>query len=354
MADDREPGRDENPLGAIIDPLAQLGMDTARDIAAAVQSTRAAGRDLWRLANVLNRLPGRDSSTSEDPSELSPAKIAELTASDDTDDGGIRIDTGIDDEDDDESPEANTPADRAPATIAPTNGPGFVGGIMRAAESILSPSAVIGAAVSPVRRIVAPDRKAKHDTNAQLRAAGDRLIEASQVPVKKPPHRHPAFAHILEQLTPDETRIVRFLAVAGPQPAVDIRTKTLFQVGSERLAAGVNMIAEMAGCRWPEFDDRYLVNLDRLGLVRFSTEPVADYRRYALIEVQPKALEASESVKSSISVYRSIDLSTFGQQFCTVCIDTTGYHAGGWDSNERGDKIKGKGPPDPAKSGHKH
>jgi hypothetical protein len=71
------------------------------------------------------------------------------------------------------------------------------------------------------------------------------------------------------------------------------------------------------------------VNLNRLGLVRFSTEPVDDYRRYALLEVQPRALDAAEKAASSISVYRSVYLSTFGQQFCDVCIDTTGYDAGG-------------------------
>ncbi|MGB8404268.1 MAG: Abi-alpha family protein [Mycobacterium sp.] len=335
MTHDREPGRDENPLSALIDPLAQLGIDTARDLAAAVQSTRAAGRDLWRLANVLNRIPGRDAGAQRD-SVLSPAHIPALSAADDPDD--------------------DSPEDTAslPATTAPAAGPGIVGGLKRAAETILNPGAVLGVAVSPVRRIVAPDRGTKTDTDIHLRAVGDQLIAASQQPAKKPPHRHPAFGHILEQLSPDESRIVRFLAVAGPQPAIDIRTKTLFQVGSERLAAGVNMIAEMAGCRWPEFDDRYLVNLNRLGLVRFSTEPVADYRRYALLEVQPRALEAAARAASTISVYRSIYLSTFGQQFCDVCIDTTGYNAGGWASDERGDKIIGKGPPDPAKAGHKH
>jgi len=26
-----------------------------------------------------------------------------------------------------------------------------------------------------------------------------------------------------------------------------------------------------------------------------------------------------------------------------MCLDTTGYHAGGWEHDERGDKIIGKG-----------
>ena len=80
---------------------------------------------------------------------------------------------------------------------------------------------------------------------------------------------------------PDEARILRFLAVAGPQPAIDIRTKTPFGVGSERLAGGINLIAEMAGCTWPKRDRHYLANLNRLGLVRFSEEPVTDRRTSA-------------------------------------------------------------------------
>lgn len=112
------------------------------------------------------------------------------------------------------------------------------------------------------------------------------------------------------------------------------------------------MIAEMAGCRWPGSDQEYLANLYRLGLVRFSAEPVDDYRRYALIEVQPRATEAVAKAKATLSIYRSIYLSPFGRQFCKVCIDVTGYNAGGWGTDERGDKIIGRGPPDPAARKH--
>lgn len=347
MTDDREPPREDNPLGAIIDPLAQVGIDTARDLAAALQSTRAAGRDLWRLVNVLNRVPSRDQGTQQNsiPAAPGPAEAPKAGHAIDDDENSERADTFPN--------SAELVAD--PGPTAPTD-TGIVGGLKRAAGTILNPAAVLGVAAAPVRRIVGPGGQTDNptDSDTKLRSIGDQLITASQQPVAKPSRRHPAFGDILAQLTPDEARIVRFLAVAGPQPSIDIRTKTLFQIGSERLAAGINMIAEMAGCRWPEFDDRYLVNLNRLGLVRFSTEPVDDYRRYALLEVQPRALDATEKAARSISVYRSVYLSTFGQQFCDVCIDTTGYDAGGWATNERGDKIKGNGPPDPARAGHKH
>jgi len=317
-SDERGQEESGNPLGAIVDPLTKLGIDTARDIAAAVQSTRAAAGDLFKVVNILSRLPGRE---------------ARPEPADDT----------VDIDDDDENA-------AAPTAVLPVENPGILGGLKRAA-------------VTPVRRVMGGpgdagkiksdhrdgDKKAaKHDSDADLRRHGDELIAKSQKPTHKPAHRHPAFEQILSELAPDEVRMLRFLAVAGVQPSIDIRTKTMFQVGSERLVSGVNMIADMAGCRWPEAEQRYLANLNRLGLVRFSSEPVADYRRYALLEVQPRALEVTEVIPKTISVYRSIYLSEFGEQFCEVCIDTDGYNAGGWATDERGDKIIGNGPPNPA------
>ncbi|MUL64651.1 hypothetical protein BOO86_09275 [Mycobacterium sp. CBMA 234] len=353
-SDDRGKDQSGNPLGAIVDPLTKLGLDTVRDIAAAVQSTRAAAGDLLKMVNVLSRLPIRQASAP-------PAAIA--AAEDETDDSDDEIDEH------ENGGAATVVLPVATSAPVPTDSPGIFGGLKRAAETALNPAAVIGAAVTPVRRVIGgaeePGKKTadhhdgdkksgKHDTDADLRQCGDELIAKSQKPTGKQTHRHPAFEQILHELAPDEVRMLRFLAVAGIQPSIDIRTKTMFQVGSERLVSGVNMIADMAGCRWPEADQRYLANLNRLGLVRFSAEPVADYRRYALLEVQPRALEVTENVPKTISVYRSIYLSEFGEQFCKVCIDTDGYDAGGWATDERGDKIIGKGPPDPAAHNHKH
>jgi hypothetical protein len=46
-----------------------------------------------------------------------------------------------------------------------------------------------------------------------------------------------------------------------------------------------------------------------------------------------------------VTIYRSLRLTPFGEQFIDVCFDTEGYHAGGWDTDGRQDKIIGKGPP---------
>jgi hypothetical protein len=195
-----------------------------------------------------------------------------------------------------------------------------------------------------------PGRRGAADRG--LRAQGNELIRLSWKAENQPRDRHPSFAQILRAITPDEARIVRFLAVSGAQPAVDVRTKTPFGVGSERLAGGLSMIADMAGCAWPDRDQHYLANLNRLGLVRFSEEPVADFRRYSLIEAQPKVQEAMARAKKAKTVYRSIYLSRFGQEFAEICFDLEGYDAGGWNKFDPGDKIVGKGTPPVKKKKH--
>ncbi|MBJ8344045.1 DUF4393 domain-containing protein [Antrihabitans sp. YC2-6] len=186
--------------------------------------------------------------------------------------------------------------------------------------------------------------KLKGASFRDLKAHGDALLDSSWNIANQPREEHPAFAQILTALTPDEARILRFLAVSGPQPAIDVRTKTPFGVGSERLAGGINMIADMAGCAWPDRDQHYLANLNRLGLVRFSEEPVEDFRRYSLLSAHPNAMAAADKAKKVIEVYRSIYLSLFGHQFCEACFTIEGYDAGGWSTYDPGDKYIGKGP----------
>ncbi|HEX4250914.1 MAG TPA: Abi-alpha family protein [Pseudonocardia sp.] len=197
----------------------------------------------------------------------------------------------------------------------------------------------LGVENSSPARSWSPNRVASEQ---ELRRVGNAMLKDSWRTTSQQRPDHPAFALMLQSLTPDEARVLRFLAVAGPQPAIDIRTRTPFGVGSELLAGDVNLIAEMAGCTWPERDQHYLANLSRLGLVRFSEEAVTDRRRYAFVEAQPKATEPMERVKKARTIYRSIFLSVFGHQFCDICFDLAGYDAGGWARDDRGDKILGK------------
>lgn len=152
-----------------------------------------------------------------------------------------------------------------------------------------------------------------------LRAAGAELLRQS-TEVDRPDAVHPAFARILEELAPDEARILRSLAAEGPQAAVDVRTFQLLGIGSEGVAEGLNMIGQQAGVSHLDRVPSYLNNLYRLGLIWFSKEPVDDPIAYQVLEAQPDVLAAIKRAGRAKTVQRSIHLTPFGRDFCAAAL----------------------------------
>lgn len=152
-----------------------------------------------------------------------------------------------------------------------------------------------------------------------LRSRGEALLRAS-ADVGRDDATHPAYARILDELAPDEARILRLLALEGPQPAVDVRSSPLIGLGSQLLAEGLSMIGLEAGAAYPERVASYLNNLNRLGLIWFSKEPIEDPARYQVLEAQPEVLGALKSSGRAKSVQRSILLTPFGRDFCQACL----------------------------------
>jgi abortive infection alpha-like protein len=131
---------------------------------------------------------------------------------------------------------------------------------------------------------------------------------------------HPAFARILEELAPDEIRLLRLLGMNGPQPSVDVRNSRPISGNSELIAPGLTMIGAEAGCRYVERIPAYLNNLYRLGLIWFSREAVPDQQRYQVLEAQPDVLDALDRAGRGVTVRRSIHLTPFGAAFCRACL----------------------------------
>ncbi|WP_211241731.1 DUF4393 domain-containing protein [Patulibacter minatonensis] len=152
----------------------------------------------------------------------------------------------------------------------------------------------------------------------QRRGAG-LLAQAADVGFEEA--THPAYARILDELTPDEARILRLMATKGAQPAVDVRTGRPLRIGSEMIAAGLTIIGAEAGCRYVERVPSYLNNLFRLGLIWFSHEELEDLRGYQVLEAQPEVGDAMKRAgRASRVVRRSIALTPFGDDFCRVCL----------------------------------
>jgi hypothetical protein len=161
-------------------------------------------------------------------------------------------------------------------------------------------------------------RRAATDSSVrELRHRGAELLrQSAELEVDD---LHPAYMRILEALTPDEGRILRFLALSGSQPAVDVRAG--LPLASALVSQGHTMIGEEAGCLHGDRIHPHLDNLHRLGLIWFSREPVSEPRRYQVLEAQPDVVEAlGKGGRLARTVRRSILLTPFGEDFCAVCL----------------------------------
>jgi Abortive infection alpha len=160
----------------------------------------------------------------------------------------------------------------------------------------------------------------REEARQSLRERGAELLRRS-ADVSLEEDSHPAYTRILEDLAPDEARILRLLHEQGPQPSVDVRSGLIpLQSSSELVAAGLNMIGPEAGCRHLDDVPAYLNNLFRLGLIWFSRERLPDPRGYQVLEAQPDVADAIASQRHTRTVRRSIHLTPFGRDFCELCL----------------------------------
>ena len=170
-----------------------------------------------------------------------------------------------------------------------------------------------------------PATAAPSAARVSLRERGEELLRRS-ADVHDDEEGHPAYERILDEILPDEARVLRLLYVSGPQPAVDVRAGALpLNAASELVAPGLTMIGAEAGCRRPERVPAYLNNLYRLGLLWFSREAVPGQARYQVLEAQPDVVAALHTRGRGRTVRRSIGLTPFGTDFCErVLPPTTG------------------------------
>lgn len=181
------------------------------------------------------------------------------------------------------------------------------------------PRALLQATVD-LSALMAPDERPEREREKSLRERGEDLLRKSR-DVWSDDETHPAYGRIIEELAPDEARILMLLLRGGPQPSVDVRTGgPVGMVSSSLIAGGLTMIGPRAGARYLDEVPAYLNNLHRLGLVWFSREQLEDPLEYQVVEAQPDVLEAMHSVRFPKIVRRSIHLTPFGVDFCRTCL----------------------------------
>ena len=196
-----------------------------------------------------------------------------------------------------------------------------IGSTLRATDRIARAAMALGDAApgQAPRSPASPrtDAESARDA-ASLRERGEELLRRS-ADVHFDEDSHPAYLGILEQLAPDEGRILRLLATRGPHAAVDVRGG--LPLASQLVAPGLTMIGAEAGCRYPDRVNSYLNNLNRLGLVWFSRETLEDPLPYQVLEAQPDVTDAMrEAGRLGRTVRRSINLTPFGEDFCRAAL----------------------------------
>ena len=173
---------------------------------------------------------------------------------------------------------------------------------------------VVGLQMPREQHRALPDRSAD-----DLQAKGAALLEASADVTYDEPY-HPAYARILDQMAPDEARILRLMELEGPQAIVDVRTSSPIPGASELIESDLNMVGAEAGCRYLDRVPAYLNNLQRLGLIAHSTDQVEDHSRYQVLEAQPDVLAALRSHSRTKTIRKSLRVTPFGTDFARTCL----------------------------------
>lgn len=167
------------------------------------------------------------------------------------------------------------------------------------------------------------DAESERERVRSLRERGEALLERASEVAHDDERLHPGFDRIIDQLAPDEARILKLLVNEGPQPIVYVNRAAPLGLAPREVARRLTLIGREAGCQRPELVAAYLDNLVRLGLVAIRRDPVTDEQRYQVLEAQPEVTEAIQSARSGIffgqTSRRSIHVTDFGRTFCQVC-----------------------------------
>jgi hypothetical protein len=157
-----------------------------------------------------------------------------------------------------------------------------------------------------------------------LRRRFSELLDRSTAAAPEP-GIHPAFRRIIDEISPDEARIIRLFHGDGPQPVVHVVASPRIGSGGSTVLENLSLIGDRAGCHHPDLAPSYLENLTRLGVVKIHEEELIDHDDYELIETRPEFHAAEERIEEELrqrpkAERRTAKLTALGERFCEVCL----------------------------------
>ncbi len=137
---------------------------------------------------------------------------------------------------------------------------------------------------------------------------------------------HPSFVDMIKNMSPDEARIMRFLATATSQPLVNIKAIDKQDGGFQIVHRHLSLIGLKSSCQHVPLAGTYLDNLVRLGLIEIpSMRRIKSDEPYKEIEHFPEVKQILDDLRKSethtIEVEKlKLEVTDLGKQFIRTCV----------------------------------
>jgi len=131
------------------------------------------------------------------------------------------------------------------------------------------------------------------------------------------------FVRLLEQIVPDEARILAALSDGSMYPLVDVGYRPRFGRPTQHVLENASSVGKAAGVTWPDAVPRYLAHLRELGLVESGREDPELALKYEIVETETAVRDAIRRVRavkrSPRMVRRTLRISDLGRALWGAC-----------------------------------
>ena len=136
---------------------------------------------------------------------------------------------------------------------------------------------------------------------------------------------HPGFVDMIKNMSPDEAKLMRFLATSGDQPLINIKLVVNEQGHFKLTHRYVSLLGIKAGCEHPPLAANYLDNLARLGLIAIPDRYLTKEELYSEIEDFPQIKLIREELGKRdgcrVEIERlKVELTDLGKLFVRACV----------------------------------
>ena len=142
---------------------------------------------------------------------------------------------------------------------------------------------------------------------------------------------HPGFLEIVKQLCPDEAKLLNYIYTNNSHIGIPIVYLEACKTtgGSLIVVNAFTNAVELCGCEHPNNYEKYIDNLERLGLISCSQsvhfvkkEVYTSIKEHTYILNAIASLEENEKIDKVKIVEGSLSLTKYGMDFCSICLET--------------------------------